>query len=80
MDGVDITTTVHNTAVPTTDNSSGADHLYAQTGTANNADVIWSTETIDQAGEYYTLKIAGGGRFIIGLGREEDGDRTELEA
>ena len=54
--------------------------LYAQTNSGTNTDVVWSKETIDEAGEYYTLKIAGGGRFIIGLGREEDGDRTELEA
>ena len=55
-------------------------HLHSQTYSGTNADVIWSTETIDEAGEFYTLKIAGGGRFIIGLGREEDGDRTELDA
>ena len=40
-----------------------------------NADIVWSEETIDTAGEFYTVKIAGGGRFLIGLGREEDGDR-----
>ena len=80
--GVPINNEYHNTNTPdpVTQNSSGQNHLHSQTNSATNADVVWSTETIDQAGEYYTLKIAGGGRFIIGLGREEDGDRTELEA
>ena len=39
---------------------------------------MYSTETIDAAGEFYLVKIAGGGRFLIGLGSEADGDRTEL--
>ena len=77
--GVDITANVNRTVTPTTQTSGGTTHLYGQSGTSDD-DIVWSTETIDEAGEYYTVKIAGEGRFIIGLGREEDGDRTELES
>ena len=81
LDAVNITAETHNTVTPTTTKSDGTTvHLYGQTSTANNADVVWSTETIDAAGEFFTVKIAGGGRFLVGLGSESDGDRTELDA
>ena len=81
LDATDITAETHNTTTPTTTKSDGTTvHLYGQTSTANNADVVWSTETIDAAGEFYLVKIAGGGRFLVGLGSESDGDRTELDA
>lgn len=63
--------------VPVTGNPT---HLLTTGGGTSGHDArYWSTETIDQAGEYYTVKITGRGRFILGLGREEDGDRAEME-
>ena len=79
-DATDITAEVRNTSTPTTKKSDNTTfHLYGQTNNGNNTDIVWSTETIDEAGEYFLVKIAGGGRFLIGLGCEEDGDRTEIE-
>ena len=81
LDGVDITASTVGTITPTTTKSDGTTvHLYGQSGTGTNADIIYSTETIDAAGEFYTVKIAGQGRFVIGLGSESDGDRTELSS
>ena len=63
--------------IPVTGNPT---HLLTTGGGTSGHDArYWSTETIDQAGEYYTVKITGRGRFILGLGREEDGDRAEME-
>ncbi|WGL30637.1 hypothetical protein SCRES2_gp98 [Synechococcus phage S-CRES2] len=79
LDATNVTVTTRGTVTPTTTKSDGTTvHLYGQSGTGTNADIIYSTETIDAAGEFYTVKIAGGGRFLIGLGSEADGDRTEL--
>ena len=79
LDAVDITASTVGTITPTTTKSDGTTvHLYGQSGTGTNADIVYSTETIDAAGEFYLVKIAGGGRFVIGLGSESDGDRAEL--
>ena len=79
LDAVDVTASTQGTVTPTTTKSDGTTvHLYGQSSTSTNADIVYSTETIDAAGEFYLVKIAGGGRFLIGLGSEADGDRTEL--
>ena len=62
--------------VPVTGNPT---HLLTTSNdTSGHGARYWSNETIDQAGEYYTVKITGMGRFIIGLGSEDDGDRAEM--
>ncbi len=79
LDAVDVTASTRGTVTPVTTKSDGTTvHLYGQSSTSTNADIVYSTETIDAAGEFYLVKIAGGGRFLIGLGSEVDGDRTEL--
>ena len=79
LDAVDVTTSTRGTVTPVTTKSDGSTvHLYGQSSTSTNADIVYSTETIDAAGEFYLVKIAGGGRFVIGLGSESDGDRAEL--
>ena len=79
LDAVDVTTSTRGTVTPVTTKSDGTTvHLYGQSSTSTNADIVYSTETIDAAGEFYLVKIAGGGRFLIGLGSEADGDRAEL--
>ena len=52
--------------------------LVASTDTSGHGARYWSNETIDQAGEYFTAKITGKGRFIIGLGSVDDGDVAEM--
>ena len=79
LDAVDVTVSTRGTITPTTTKSDGSTvHLYGQTSTSTNADIVYSTETIDAAGEFYLVKVAGQGRFVIGLGSEADGDRAEL--
>ena len=78
-DAVDITYTQGEPTTPTTTKSDNTTvHLQTVSGTSGHDSRLWSTETIDQAGEYYLVKIVGNGRFIIGLGSENDGDDTEI--
>lgn len=59
---------------PTTTLSDGTTvHQLTSAGNAASDSVIWSTETIDTAGEFYTVRIAGQGRFILGLGSVDAG-------
>lgn len=64
----DITYTLAEGIVPTTEITPGTAHLYARdTDSTGHGARLWSTETIDTAGEYFTVKIIGDGRFIIGF-------------
>ena len=49
-------------------------HLYTTDSdtTSGHGARFWSNETIDQAGEYFTVKITGQGRFILGLVDQDD--------
>ena len=38
----------------------------------------WSTETINETGEFYEVKITGKGQFMLGLYSVNDGDLTEI--
>ena len=78
LDLADVTTTQTNGNVPTTTLSDGVTPHLMVSSASNTQDAIWSTETIDTAGEFYTVRICGKGRFILGLGSEADGDRAEL--
>jgi hypothetical protein len=78
LDLADVTTTQTNGNVPTTTLSDGVTPHLMVSSANNTQDAIWSTETIDTAGEFYTVRICGKGRFILGLGSEADGDRAEL--
>ena len=68
IDAEDVTLTQAEGTVPTTEKEPGVPHLYAvNTDTSGHGARVWSTETIDTAGEYFLVRIIGGGRFIIGL-------------
>ena len=71
--GVPVTGNDAEGIIPVTGNLLGAGP-----DTSGHGARYWSDETIDEAGEYFTVKITGRGRFIVGLGREEDGDRAEM--
>ena len=74
--GVPVTGNDSEGIIPVTGNPT---HLLgAGTDTSGHGARYWSDETIDEAGEYYTVKITGKGRFLIGLGSEADGDRAEM--
>ncbi len=69
-----------NGQVPTTTLSDGVTPHLMVSASSSTADAYYSDETIDTAGEFYTVRIAGKGRFILGLGSEADGDRAEIAA
>ena len=52
--------------------------LVAGTDISGHGARYWSDETISAAGEYFTVKITGRGKFILGLGSEADGDRADM--
>ena len=53
--------------------------IYAVDGdTSGHGARLWTNETIDELGEFYTVKLTGKGRFILGLYSTNDGDLTEL--
>ena len=41
---------------------------------------VWSTETIDQTGEFYEVKITGKGQFMLGLYDANSNDLTEIQS
>lgn len=74
-----VTGNTNNGNVPTTTLSDGTTPHLLVSSTNDTRDVYYSDETIDTAGEFYTVRICGKGRFVLGLGSEADGDRTELD-
>ena len=40
---------------------------------------VWSTETIDEPGEFYEVKLTGKGQFMIGLYDANSNDLTEIQ-
>ena len=71
LDGVDITENSRNAIDPV------GDSIVAPDGTGQWA-WYYPDETIDAAGEYYTIKVTGHGRWVLGLASEDDGDFAEL--
>lgn len=53
------------------------DAIYAPNTSAYGR--YWSTETIDQPGEHYTVKWHGEGQIMLGLYSVNDGDLAELQ-
>ena len=72
LDGVDVTNNTKNAIDPIGDPIVGVDG----TGWAN----YWvnDDEVIDAPGEYYTIKMTGHGRWLLGLASENDGDFASL--
>lgn len=63
--------------VPTTGSPTHLLTTGSDTGSGHGAR-YWSDETIDQAGEYFTVKVTGQGRFILGL--TDTGDAAQAAA
>jgi hypothetical protein len=69
LTGVEVTGTNAEGTTPTTTKSDNTTLHYLTTGadTGGHGARFWSTETIDTSGEYFTVKVTGNGRFIIGF-------------
>jgi hypothetical protein len=69
LTGTAVTGTLAEGQTPSTTKSDEVTLHYYTTGadTSGHGARFWSTETIDTAGEYYTVKITGNGRFVIGF-------------
>ena len=66
--------TTPNTVIPGTTTN----HLQTATGDDPHGFRFWSTEMIDEPGEYYDFKITGKGQFLLGF-YELGEDETELQ-
>jgi len=81
-DGTDHTWNSEETETPA-GGTAGTDFMYGSTNSQYHGPRIWTTETIDQPGEYYTFEaenvVAGGGPLLgIGLYSVDNGDLTEI--
>lgn len=71
--GVDVTGNDAEGQVPVTGTPTHLLTTGSDTSTGHGAR-YWSNETIDESGEYFTVKMTGQGRFILGLVDDSDAD------
>ena len=72
LDGVDVTNNSKNAIDPIGDPIVGVD------GTGWATYWVNDDEVVDAPGEYYTIKMTGHGRYILGLASEDDGNFASL--
>lgn len=79
LSGTTATLTMREGKTPTTGTPT---HLYTTDTdlSSGHGARVWSTDTIDQSGEYFTVKVTGGtgARFILGLVEDGSADFDEL--
>ena len=64
--------------VPITEKEPGVPHLQAASARSGHDSRFWTDQVINQPGEYYEVRITNSGRFLLGLGRVDNGDRDAM--